>query len=65
MLHGLWDLSSPIRLNKGPWQLKCGVLTTGPPGNSYPMTLDSCVFIIIQLVFDLCFLSFVIKYIQI
>ena len=32
--HNLWDLSSPIRLNPGPLQWKCGALTTGLPGNS-------------------------------
>ena len=33
--HGLWDLSSPDQgSNTGPLPWKCGVLTTGPPGNS-------------------------------
>ena len=34
VLHGLWDLSSPTRdRTQGPWQSKCQVLTTEPPGS--------------------------------
>ena len=34
MLHGMWDLSSPTRIEPGPCQWKRQVLTTGPPGKS-------------------------------
>ena len=41
VLHGMWDLSSPLQ----GWirhllQCKCGVLTTGLPGNSRVLFIE-------------------------
>ena len=35
VLHSLWDLSSPTRDWTGALGSECGILTTGPPGNSH------------------------------
>lgn len=39
--HGLWDLSSPTRIERWPQQGKSQILTMRPPGNSLHLFIVS------------------------
>ena len=52
LVCSLWNLSyltQPLAVNRGPWQWKRGVLTTGPTASEFPLTNFWCILLRVKI----------------